>query len=83
MIDKICIILINICVLINCLHIRYIYKNLNNRINRYENNIKSLNNELLMLRMNYKEDLNNIVRAIHDGDLKEIKNKKVKRKNGK
>lgn len=78
MIDRICIMLLNICVLINCLHIRYIYKTLNDKINRYEHNIKSINNELLNLRLNYKEDLNKIVRAIYDGNLKEIKTKKKK-----
>ena len=78
MIDRICIMLLNICVLINCLHIRYIYKTLNDKINRHEHNIKSINNELLNLRLNYKEDLNKIVRAIYDGNLKEIKTKKKK-----
>lgn len=29
---KICIILLNICILINCLHIRYVYKTLNNKL---------------------------------------------------
>ena len=75
---KICIMLLNICILINCLHIRYVYKTLNNKINRHEDNIKSLNNELLTLRIKYKEDLNKIVRAIYDGNLKEIKTKKKK-----
>lgn len=40
--------------------------------------IENLSEQLLNLRLNYKEDLNKIVRAIYDGNLKEIKHKKKK-----
>lgn len=66
MVDRICIILLNICVIINCLHIRYIYKALNEKINRYVNYFDNrINNE-----HKYVNEL------INSSDLKKTKKKK-------
>ena len=64
--DKICIILLNICIVINCFHIRYIYKNLTEKINNYVNYFDNrINNE-----HKYVNEL------INSSELKKTKKKK-------
>lgn len=66
MADRICIILLNICVLVNCFHIRYIYKVLNEKINRHVNYFDNrINNE-----HKYVNEL------INSSELKKTKKKK-------
>lgn len=65
MIDRICIMLLNIGVIINCFHIRYIYKSLNIQLLKQKEDLeKQFNDKCFDIECKYHKDMIDFINEI-------------------